>query len=165
MQPTDHDPDWRTEAAEITDRDGLLLAQTHLDIARLVLPTKPAGKRHGFRHGVYALLCLNHYASGEDAVSRATGAGMELTFPADAERIREIAESSLVFYVGYSSDVVSRIHQHKSGRGSLLTTVFPPKQLVDVEWFGTEEHARLHEKEAASELQELNECAYVGGGR
>lgn len=145
--------------------DGTLRScRSRLDVAYHVLKTKTVADRN-FRHGVYTLICSNPYDNGDHAIHRAVVAKENLHIPHHTDRLREAGNAPIVYYVGQSRDVVGRIYDHTAGGGNLLTRLFPPTRLVDVEWFSNERKSRERERELAGELRDEHPSAYVGGGR
>lgn len=68
---------------------------------------------------------------------------------------RSVTNGERIYYVGYASDVPSRVRQHVGGRaagGADFTNMFKPVALVDVSWYDSEATARKHESLRADEL-------------
>ena len=138
-------------------------AESYEDIAILVLGDKDISDlRH--RYAVYTLLCRSNFGSEQGAVVHAMNRVGDLT-DSQIDRLKQGVHAPIVFYVGQSSNVIKRLYDHVHSRGCFFTKVFSPYEIVSIDWYDTEANAREAEKERAVELGELNESAYVGGGR
>lgn len=112
-------------------------------------------------HGVYVLDCTPPIDEDEDFRMRSirreghqnSMAGQPLT---KLERAAQaLNHGERIYYVGYASDVPSRIRQHVRGAdsgGAKFTNMFSPQSLVEVTWYQTESTARSHEARRAEEL-------------
>ncbi|MBX0298149.1 hypothetical protein [Haloarcula nitratireducens] len=112
-------------------------------------------------HGVYVLDCTPPIGEDEDFrvsslrqdVSQKSNTGQSLTKIEKAAAALNRGER--LYYVGYASDVPTRIRQHVSGAdsgGAKFTNLFSPQALVDVSWYQTEMTARSEERRRATEL-------------
>lgn len=138
-------------------------AESYEDIAILVLGDKGISDLRN-RYAVYTLLCRSNFGSEQGAVVHALNQVGDLT-DSQIDRLKRGVHAPIVFYVGQSSNVIKRLYDHANCRGGFFTKVFPPYEIVSIDWYDTEANAREAEKERAVELGELNESAYVGGGR
>lgn len=80
--------------------------------------------------------------------------------------VRKAFEAEEVYYVGLSSDLERRIAEHikeSSSKGAVFTSIVPPTQLVQVDWFESKSAAEKAESETATKLQELPERFSKGG--
>lgn len=138
-------------------------AESYEDIAILVLGNKDISELRQ-RYAVYTLLCRNNFGSEQGAVVHALNQVGDIT-DSQIDQLKRGVRAPIVFYVGQSGNVIKRLYDHANRRGGFFTKVFPPYEIVSIDWYGTEADAREAEKERADELAELNESAYVGGGR
>lgn len=112
-------------------------------------------------HGVYVLDCTPPIDEDEDfrvasvrrEVNQKSTTGEPLT---KIERAAwALTQGERLYYVGYASDIPTRIRQHVSGAasgGAKFTNLFYPQALVDVSWYQTEATARREERRRAEEL-------------
>lgn len=66
-----------------------------------------------------------------------------------------VTSGQRIFYVGYATDVVSRVQRHVAGvdrGGAHMTHTFSPQSLVEVTWYDSETEARQAEQTRAAEL-------------
>lgn len=112
-------------------------------------------------HGVYVLDCTPPVDGRERSrmrtLRRQANEKAEAGEPlSERERAaRAVTEGERIYYVGYASDVPSRVRQHHNGRaagGADFTNMFKPVSLVDVTWYDSESTARKHESIRADEL-------------
>lgn len=165
VEDATHSADVENYANAVSRGDGTIRsARTHFDIAALVMPTKPVEEAGG-HYAVYTLVCENPYTDGDHAVNRAVVGGHDVVVPRRVGDLRDAGEAPVVFYVGFSKDVVQRLHDHATGSGGLITELFTPRRIADVEWFRDESDARAYERTRAAELGDDHPEAYIGGGR
>lgn len=170
-EPSRHTADESPESSTIIDGldghffgDGTIAsARTREDVAILALCTKPIEDARD-RHGVYTLLCRSPYQTEEAAISRALKFESSLS-ESRIDALKEAIDAPVVFYVGQSRDVVERLYNHSAGRGGFMTSLFPPRRLVSIDWYHTEREARRAERERAKEMERDHPAAYIAGGR
>lgn len=128
---------------------------TRPKIAKLVKETRDDPIRS---HGVYVLDCKT---APLDLAKRRAFEHLDITqvpwwLNAACKRDRLV-------YVGVSKRMVDRLHAHANfrGDGGSFMKVFPPKRLIDINWFNTLAESYRAEVETADYLDNELEDAYV----
>lgn len=112
-------------------------------------------------HAVYVLDCTPPTGEDEPHLSRRFRARVHETKQrggslSEKEALGDaVTGGQRIFYVGYATDVASRVQQHVTGvdgGGAQMTHTFPPQSLVEVTWYDSETEARQAEQTRAAEL-------------
>ena len=113
-----------------------------------------------YNHVIYTLDCTPPIGEESESINKqlAKAAKSDSAGTSQDEFQRaagELLSGSRIYYVGYTSDVVDRIHRHQGGGaygGAAFTNTYHPQALVDVEFYETEAEARRHEGLVARKL-------------
>jgi len=126
--------------------------RTKMDIATAVGSCLPAN--YTDHHYLYMIECRRKYEGsltameGDHSIRKRANALKQYD---SLPWLNRCLEAHTLVYIGESSDIVRRLHEHmwdrsQNGRAALFTKLFPPHYLRDLKWFPNKDAATLAEK-------------------
>lgn len=107
-------------------------------------------------HAVYVLNCRKR------DIRNATNIALESL---DVRRvpwwINAACAAERIYYVGVSKRVFHRLYKHVIASGANFTKIFPPTEIVDIEWYSSLAPSYRAEVEKAERLREKHPKAFV----